>query len=113
MDLVETGKFFSNKQYCRKIIKKNLHKVITKNSIDVVTLSSTHLPFLKSLLQKEFPNILFLDPSEIVATKVYNKIKNKQLKKNSLKIFSTGDIKKLEKNLVKLKIKNKVSHLSI
>ncbi len=112
VDLVETGKFFSNKQYCRKIIKKNLQNVITKNSIDTITLSSTHLPFLKFLLQKEFPNILFLDPSEIVAKKVFNKIKNKQSKKNSLKIFTTGDPKKLKKNLVKLKIKNKINYLA-
>jgi glutamate racemase len=113
IDLVESGKFISNKQYCKKIIKKVLNDVISKNSIDTITLSSTHLPFLKSLLENEFPNVKFIDPGYIVAQKVYAKIKYKQTKRNSLKIFTSGDPVKLEKNLAKLKIKNKVSFLSI
>jgi len=113
VDLVESGKFISNKQYCKKIIKKILNNVISKNSIDTVTLSSTHLPFLKSLLENEFPNVKFIDPGNIVAQKVYAKIKYKQTKRNSLKIFTSGNPVKLEKNLAKLKIKNKVSFLSI
>jgi len=40
-------------------------------------------------------------------------IKNNQSKRNSLKIFTSGDPIKFERNLVKLKIKNKVSFLSI
>jgi len=113
VDLVESGKFISNKQFCKKIIKKILNNVISKNSIDTVTLSSTHLPFLKSLLENEFPNVKFIDSGNIVAQKVYAKIKYKQTKKNSLKIFTSGNPVKLEKNLAKLKIKNKVSFLSI
>ncbi len=113
VDLVESGKFISNKQYCKKIIKKVLNDVISKNSIDTITLSSTHLPFLKLLLENEFPNVQFIDPGYIVAQKVFKMIKNNQSKRNSLKIFTSGNTTKLEKNLVKLKIKNKVSFLSI
>ena len=111
--LVESGKFITNKQYCKKIIKKVLNNIISKNSIDTITLSSTHLPFLKPLLKNEFPHVQFLDPGNIVAGKVFNVIKNNQSKRNSLKIFTSGNTTKLEKNLVKLKIKNKVSFLSI
>jgi len=113
VDLVESGKFITNKQYCKKIIKKVLNDVISKNSIDTITLSSTHLPFLKLLLENEFPNVQFIDPGYIVAQKVFKMIKNNQSKRNSLKIFTSGNTTKLEKNLVKLKIKNKVSFLSI
>jgi len=113
VDLVESGKFITNKQYCIKIIKKILSDVISKNSIDVITLSSTHLPFLKSLLDKEFPNVQFIDPGYIVAQKVFKVIKNNQSKRNSLKIFTSGNPIKFEKNLDKLKIRNKVSFLSI
>jgi len=113
IDLVESGKFISNKQYCKKIIKKVLNDVISKNSIDTITLSSTHLPFLKSLLENEFPNVQFIDPGNIVAQKVCAKIKYKQTKRNSLKIFASGNQIKLKNNLAKLKIKNKVSFLSI
>jgi len=113
VDLVESGKFITNKQYCKKIIKKVLNDVISKNSIDTITLSSTHLPFLKSLLENEFPNVQFIDPGYIVAEKVFKVIKNNQSKRNSLKIFTSGNPMNLKKNLVKLKINNKVSFLSI
>ncbi len=113
VNLVESGKFITNKQFCKKIIKKILNDVVTKNSIDTITLSSTHLPFLKSLLENEFPNIQFIDPGHIVAEKVFEIIKNNQSKRNSFKIFTSGDPIKLKNNLIKLKIKNKVSFLSI
>jgi len=113
VDLVESGKFITNKQYCKKIIKKVLNDIISKNSIDTITLSSTHLPFLKSLLDNEFPNVEFIDPGHIVAEKVFKVIKNNQSKRNSLKIFTSGNLTNLKRNLVKLKIKNKVSFLSI
>ncbi len=113
VDLVESGKFIVNKQYCKKIIKKILNDIISKNSIDTITLSSTHLPFLKSILDKEFPNVQFIDPGNIVAQKVFKMIKNNQSKRNSLKIFTSGNPTNLEKKLIKLKIRNRVSFLSI
>ena len=83
VDLVESGKFLNNKNCCKKIIKKSLEQIITLEKIDTITLSSTHLLFLKLLLKKEFPEIEFIDSGKIVATKVFLKIKNKQSKRNS------------------------------
>ena len=54
-DLVEScrvWKIYYKQTILQKIIKKVLNDVISKNSIDTITLSSTHLPFLKSLLEK-------------------------------------------------------------
>ena len=110
VDLVESNKFVTNKMYCRKIIKKTLSDVFS-NKIDVATLSSTHLSFLKSLLSSEFPQIKFIDPADVVACKILAKIK-KESKKNTIKIFTSGNIKLFEKNLNKLGIKNKVNFLS-
>ena len=112
VDLVESGKFLSNKKYCKKIIKENLKEIIISEKIDVITLSSTHLLFLKTLLKKEFPKIKFIDPGNIIATKVFLKIKNNQSKKNSLKIFTSGDVISFKKKLNKIGIKNKVNLLS-
>ena len=112
VELVESGKFISNKKYCKKIIRKVLEQKLSQNYIDTVTLSSTHLPFLKSLLKKQFPKINFIDPADIVAAKIFAKIKNKQSKKNILKIFVTGDTKKFQMKLNKIGIKNKVNSLS-
>ncbi len=113
VELVESGKFLTDKKYCKKIIKKTFQQILSQQSIDTVTLSSTHLPFLKSLLEKEYPHIQFIDSGNIVAQKVYKKIKNKQLKRNSLKIFTSGNVKRFQKKLNKLGIENKVSFLSI
>ena len=85
--------------------------MLSQNNIDAVTLSSTHLPFLKPLLKKQYPNISFIDPADTVAEKVFLKIKNNQSTKNSLKIFATGNIKVFQAKLSKLKIKNRVNLL--
>ena len=113
IELVESGKFLTDKKYCKKIIKETLQPILSQKSIDTVTLSSTHLPFLKSLLEKEYPHIQFIDPGNIIAQKVYTKIKNRLSKRNSLKIFTSGDVKRFQKRLNKINIKNKVSFLSI
>ncbi len=112
VELVESGKFISNKKYCQKIIKKNLDQKLSQNNIDTITLSSTHLPFLKSLLKKQYPKINFVDPANIVAEKIFLKIKNNQNKKNYLKIYASGNVKIFQAKLNKIGIKNKVNFLS-
>ena len=110
VELVESNKFITDKVYCKKIIKKTLGGVFS-NKIDVATLSSTHLSFLKSLLSSEFPQVKFIDPADIIARKVLANIK-KESKKNTIKIFTSGNVKLFEKNLHMLGIRNKVSFLS-
>ena len=112
VDLVESGKFLNKKNYCKKIIKKSLDDYIITEKIDTITLSSTHLLFLKTLLEKEFPQVEFIDPGSVVAKKIFLKIKNKQSKRNSLKIFTSGNIINFENKLKKIGIKNKINYLS-
>ena len=109
VELVESGKFISNKKYCQKIIKKIIDKKLSQTNIDTITLSSTHLSFLKTLLKKQYPKINFIDPANIVAKKIVLKIKNDKTKKNSLKIFATGNTKTFQTKLNKLGIKNKIN----
>ncbi|MBT3329237.1 MAG: glutamate racemase, partial [Nitrosopumilus sp.] len=92
--------------------KKDL-EILSQQSIDTITLSSTHLIFLRSLLKKEFSKIKFIDPGEIVAQKIFLKIKDNQSKKNSLKIFTSGNVKEFQIKLNKIGIKNRVNFLSI
>ncbi|MBT8173148.1 MAG: glutamate racemase [Nitrosopumilus sp.] len=113
VDLVESGKFLTNKKFCKKVIRKSLDQYFCNSLIDTVTLSSTHLPFLKKLLEKEYPEIQFIDPANIVAKKIFKKIKNKQSKRNSLKVFTSGNKIRFKKELKKIGIKNNVSFLSI
>ena len=113
IDLVESGKFITNKKFCQKVIKKTLYDVFLQNNIDVVTLSSTHLPLIRSLLQLEFPGITFLDPAQEVAYKVKNLTAKKRSKKNSLKIFTSGNKQTFQKQLRRIGIKNKINSLSL
>lgn len=109
VQLVETGKFLTEKKYCARIIRNVLEKELVKNNIDVATLSSTHLPFLLPILKKEFPFVKFLDPADKVGEKIAVKIKN--TKQNKLKIYTSGNTKIMQKNLRMIGIKNKVSFL--
>ena len=113
IDLVESGKFITNKKFSQKLIKKILSNVFFQNDIDVATLSSTHLPLLKSILQLEFPGITFLDPAQEVADKVKRLTIKKESKKNSLRIFTSGNPKTFQKQLRKIGVKNKINFLSL
>ena len=107
VELVESGRFLTNKLFCKKEIRNNLKKMVMAENIDVITLSSTHFPFLRSILEEEFHNVKFLDPASLIAKKVHNKMKNNQEEKNKLKIFTSGNLKVFQKNLLKLGIRNK------
>ena len=113
VELVESNKFIKNKMLCKKIIKNVLDDNFSNNMIDVATLSSTHLSFLKSLLNSEFPQIQFIDPADNVAKEVLKKIKKNKSKRNTLKIFTSGNVRHFEKKLYKIGIRNKINFLSI
>ena len=113
VELVESGKFISEQKFCKIIIKKTLNKIFVENNIDVATLSSTHLPFLLKMLRKEFPKVNFLDPGQDIANKVAKITSKKQTRKNSLKIFTSKNPTKFQKQLQKIGIKNKVNFLSL
>jgi len=111
IDLVESGKFIYDKKFCRKKIEKVLLKPIINNNVDVVTLSSTHLPFLLPILRQVFPNIIFLDPAYLVVNQVIKKLKTKKSKQNSMEIFTSGNVKLFQKQLRQIGIENTVKQL--
>jgi len=112
IELVESGKFLTDKEYCKNIIKEVLEDVFLDNSIDVATLSSTHLPFLESFLRLIFKNVKFLDPAENVANDIKNLIRDNDLQQNVLRIFTSGDVNLFKKNLQMMGINNEVSFLT-
>ena len=112
VELVESGKFLTDKEYCKNIIKEVLEDVFLDNSIDVATLSSTHLPFLESFLRLIFKNVKFLDPAENVANDVKDLIRDNDLQQNVLRIFTSGDVNLFKKNLQMMGINDEVSFLT-
>jgi len=109
VDLVESGKFITQKQTSKNIIKK-IVKPYLENGIDVFTLSSTHLPFLAPILKELFPSITFLDPADAVARHISKILKHKS-EKSRLKIYASGDVSIFQKQLTRIGIKNKVNQL--
>lgn len=107
--LVESGKFITDKEFCRKTIRDVLRKALAGDDVDVITLSSTHLPFLLPILQKEFPHIKFLDPADDIARKIA-KIAKKS-KQNKLRIYTSKNPEVFQRYLRMLGIRNKVSLL--
>ncbi|MEX0655953.1 MAG: glutamate racemase [Nitrosopumilaceae archaeon] len=113
VELVESGKFISNKQFCLKKISSLLSPVFSYNDINVATLSSTHLTFLLPMFSKLFPNVTLLDPAAQVATIVKKILRQNKLKQNKIRIFTSGDTNQFHKKLCKIGIKNKVGHLTL
>ena len=113
VELVENGKFLSKPNHVKKIIRKNLRKIFQTNHIDVATLSSTHLPFLLKFLKEEFPKVIFLNPANKISEEVAKRNSKNTIKKNKLTIFTTGNPKKFQENLIKIGIKNKVNSFSL
>jgi len=111
VDLVEHEYFYSDPNFCKDLIRKLLTSKLSKNSVDVVILSSTHLPFLLKFLEEIFPYVHFIDPSYSLAKKIKKRYYMYNKKKNSLQIFTSGNVEVLEKKLKHLGIKNKISKL--
>jgi len=111
VELVESGKFLADEEYCKNIIKEVLEDVFLDNSIDVATLSSTHLPFLEPFLRSIFKNVKFLDPAKNISNVLKDFVENNDLQQNVLKIFTSGDVNLFKKNLQMMGIDNEVSFL--
>ena len=110
VELVESGKFISEAKFCEKEIR-NILKPFLKEKIDVATLSSTHLPFLLPLLQKNFPKIAFLDPADMIADQISKVLRYRKSQVRKLRIFASGDILAFQKKLRKIGIRNNVVSL--
>ena len=111
VELVESGKFLADEEYCKNIIKEVLEDVFLDNSIDIATLSSTHLPFLEPFLRSIFKNVKFLDPAKNITNVLKDFVKDNDLQQNVLRIFTSGDVKLFKKNLQMIGINDEVSFL--
>jgi glutamate racemase len=109
VDLVESGKFISQRKQTKKIIQKIITPYV-QDKIDVFTLSSTHLPFLLPILKELFPKIIFVDPADSLAKEISKILKHKS-ERRKLQIYTSGNVVKFQKQLAKIGIKNKVNPL--
>ena len=112
VELVESGKFLTDKEYCKNVIKEILGDVFLDNLIDVATLSSTHLPFLEPFLRSIFKNVKFLDPAKNIVNILKDFVEDNDSQQNVLRIFTSGDVNLFKKNLQMMGIHDEVSFLT-
>lgn len=82
VQLVESGTFLTNEKQTFKTLLQIVGDDLDQR-LDVITLSSTHLPFLKNYLVALLPTVRFLDPAKMVAQEVRKFLKfNRMLRKS-------------------------------
>lgn len=71
VELVESGTFLFDPEKTQSAVNRFMGDLVTKYPrVDTCTLSSTHLPWLKSYFEKAAPNCNFLDPAESIIEKL-------------------------------------------
>lgn len=82
IELIEQGVHLENERRTFDVISRVLGDNVDEK-MDVITLSSTHLPFVKTFLNALLPTVRFVDPAQIVAKDVRKFLKfNKMAKKS-------------------------------
>jgi glutamate racemase len=110
--LIEDGTFLRNRKKIAQLIIQILGKL---DSIDVVTLSSTHLPFILDQLNQLYPQIEFIDPSQIIAKEVkkflINNSLNNKTKNGKMRILVSDRKKEFQEILRQLGRREKIEEV--
>jgi glutamate racemase len=110
--LIEDGTFLRN----RKKIKSFLSQILGNiDDIDVITLSSTHLPFIIDQLNQLYPKVEFLDPAELIVREIKkfllsNNLNNK-LKNGKMRILVSDNKKEFQETLRQIGIREKIEEV--
>jgi len=71
VDLVENFDFLNHPERTQQTVTAFIDQLLaTHPSLDVMTMSSTHLPWLKSFFEIAAPQISFLDPADSILTQL-------------------------------------------
>jgi glutamate racemase len=79
ISLIENGDFIKRRDKTKGYIYNILGDL---EDIDVITLSSTHLPFIRDQLSEEYPYVKFIDPGKVIAKNVKQVLMEKKYSKN-------------------------------
>lgn len=114
IELIEHGIHLENERRTFDVISRVLgDNVDTK--MDVITLSSTHLPFVKSYLNALLPTVRFVDPAQIVAKDVRKFLKFYRMAKKSgtgkLQILVSDGKREFEKSVKAMGLREPVEEV--
>lgn len=109
VDLVESGIFLTDPARCAGVIRESLGDMTHKNRIDVMTLSSTHLPFLADHLAEELPGVRLVDPADRVARLVRDRTARSD--RSTLSVYTSSSPEALRARLARLGVHDTVTFL--
>jgi glutamate racemase len=102
IELIEQGVHHENERRTFDVISRVLGDRVDEK-MDVITLSSTHLPFVKTYLNALLPTVRFVDPAQIVAKDVRKLLKFERMAKKSgtgrLQILVSDGKREFEKSV--------------
>ena len=114
IELIEKGIHISNERKTFDTINQVIGSEVDKE-IDVITLSSTHLPFVKSYLNSLLPTIKFVDSAKTVAKEVRKYlIFNRMIKKTGngrLQILVSDEKRQFEQIIHAMGIREPVEEI--
>lgn len=110
--LIEDGTFLRNRKKIEQFITQILGNI---DNIDVITLSSTHLPFIKDQLNLIYPHVKFLDPAESIVKDlkkflIDNNLTNKN-KNGKMRILVSDKKEKFQEILRQIGRKEKIEEV--
>lgn len=115
VELVESGRFISDKYNALMTVKKFIDTILENHEeIDVFTLSSTHLPWLYSYFKELYPHIMFINPAHTIVEKVQqNTTKGNGMIKSLVTTNEEYTIKDFETMIEMLNIQLEIDEIEI
>ncbi|MEO9295602.1 MAG: glutamate racemase [Nitrososphaera sp.] len=114
IELVEAGVHLSDERRTFDVISRVLGDGVDEK-MDVITLSSTHLPFVKRYLNALLPTVRFVDPAQMVAKDVRKFLNFNRMAKKSgsgkLQIMVSDGKREFEKSVRAMGIRETVEEV--
>lgn len=114
VELIEQGVHLDNERRTFDVVSRVLGDGVDEK-LDVITLSSTHLPFVKTYLNALLPSVRFVDPAQIVAKDVRKFLKSYRMAKKSgtgrLQILVSDSKREFEKSVRAMGIRETVEEV--
>jgi glutamate racemase len=116
IELVENGIYITNERRTFDVISNIIGDELDKK-IDVVTLSSTHLPFVRRYLTSLLPTVKFVDPARIVSRDVKKfLLSNRKLRSGGfgkLEVYVSSGKRQFEHIIRTMGVKEHVQEISL
>jgi glutamate racemase len=114
IELIEHGVHLENERRTFDVISRVLGDSVD-SKMDVITLSSTHLPFVKTYLNALLPTVRFVDPAQTIARDVRKFLKFYRMAKKSgtgkLQILVSDGKREFEKSVRAMGIREPVEEV--